>query len=215
MIDRRQFTRSLLLGAPAMPWQLAAAAQRGELPDFSALIERVSPAVVAIAGEKQTVGSGFVTGSGVVVTAAHVAQGAGGSVFVLAGGTRRAARAIATDTPQDLAALDTTPRLTAATLPIATVPPRVGEWIVVVGNPFGAGIVATIGIVSAAPGAIATAALSGKLQINAAVNPGNSGGPVCNLRGEVVAVASALVPGGQGLAFATPAAAVHALLERK
>ena len=73
---------------------------------------------------------------------------------------------------------------------------------------------ATAGIVSAVPGAITTPAFVEKIQINAAVNPGNSGGPGLQLRGEVVGVASSLVPGGQGLAFATPAAAIERLLAR-
>jgi serine protease Do len=159
------------------------------------------------------VGSGFLSRGGLVVTAAHVVQGAGAAVAVRSSAGRQPARVIATDQARDLALLEVQgQQAPAVLLPLATSPPKVGEWIIVLGNPFGAGLVATAGIVSGAPGAIATAAFSEKLQINAAVNPGNSGGPVCNLRGEVVAVASSLVPGGQGIAFATPAAAVDRLL---
>ena len=212
MIHRRQFTHLLLLGTPGLPWSAAAGgAQRAELPDFTALIERLSPAVVAIAGEKQSVGSGFLVRANVVATAAHVIQGAGTPLFVVSGGSRQQARVIATDEPADLALLEVAGPAAAATLPLATLA-RVGEWVVVLGNPFGAGIAATVGIVSAAAGAIATPALAGKIQINAAVNPGNSGGPICNQRGEVVGVASSRSPGGQGLAFATPAAALARLL---
>jgi serine protease Do len=212
MLRRRHFTRVLLLGTPAL-WSAAAKAQRAELPDFSAIIERIAPAVVAIAGEKQTVGSGFLVRPAVVVTAAHVVQGAGPSVFVVVGTSRQQARVLATDVAADLALLEIPSPALATPLPLAAAASRVGEWIVVVGNPFGAGVVATAGIVSAAAGAIATPALAEKIQINAAVNPGNSGGPVCNLRGEVVAVASSLAPGGQGIAFATPAAAVARALQ--
>ena len=218
MIERRHFTRALLAAMPALTWsQLreAAGGQAAGPPDFAALIERLSPAVVAIGGAKATVGSGFVTRGGVVVTAAHVAQGAGTGLTVISSAGRHPARVLATDQPRDLALLTIQGQTPAATLPLAAAPPRVGEWIVVLGNPFGAGLVATAGIVSAAPGAITTAAFVEKIQINAAVNPGNSGGPVCNLRGEVVAVASSLVPGGQGLAFATPAAAIERLLARQ
>lgn len=217
MLERRQFTRAVLLAMPALTWsQLrdSAGGQAAGPPDFAALIERLSPAVVAIAGAKATVGSGFVTQGGVVVTAAHVVQGAGPTVTVVTGGRRQAARVIATDQARDLAVLEIPGPPPATTLPLAVTPPRVGEWIVVLGNPFGAGLVATAGIVSAAAGAITTAAFIEKIQINAAVNPGNSGGPVCNLRGEVVGVASSLVPGGQGLAFATPAADIERLLAR-
>ena len=85
--------------------------------------------------------------------------------------------------------------------------PATGAWIVVLGRPFGTKTTATVGIVSATPGAIATPRLMERIQINAAVNPGNSGGPVVNLQGEVVGVASTLLPAGQDLAFANPAAA--------
>jgi serine protease Do len=98
-------------------------------------------------------------------------------------------------------------------LVLATTAPRVGEWIVVLGNPIGGGTTATTGIVSAAPGAIsATPELVRRLQIDASVNPGNSGGPVCNLRGEVIGSTTSLVSGAQGIAFATPASALRAFL---
>lgn len=213
MIDRRHFTRALFLAAPALSWSAAReAAGQAAPPDFSALVEKLSPAVVAIAGAKTTLGSGFVTRGGLVVTAAHVLAGTGPSLTVVTASGRHTARVLDTNPVTDLAVLELSGQAPTATLPLASTPPRVGEWIVVLGNPFGAGLVATAGIVSAAPGAITTPAFKEKLQINAAVNPGNSGGPVCNLRGEVVAVASSLVPGGQGIAFATPAAAVETLL---
>lgn len=212
MIERRLFTRALVLAAPALTWSAVRDAAAQAPPDFSALIEKLSPGVVAIAGAKTTVGSGFVTRGGLVVTAAHVVQGAGSPVAVLAGGRRHPARVLATDQARDLTLLEVSGSPFGTTLPLAARAPRVGEWIVVLGNPFGAGLVATAGIVGAVPGAITTPAFVEKLQINAAVNPGNSGGPVCNLRGEVIAVASSLVPGGQGIAFATPAAAVERLL---
>jgi serine protease Do len=214
-VNRREFTRALLLALPALQGLPAAAAagQRDGFPDFVGLVERATPAIVAIANAKQTIGSGFFVRPNVVVTAAHVAQGAGAGIFVATPAGRGPARVVATDASRDLALLETSGPTASSVLALASATPKVGEWIVVLGNPFGAGITATAGIVSAAPGAItATPALIDKLQINAAVNPGNSGGPVCNLRGEVVAVASSLVPGGQGLAFATPAAAIRTLL---
>jgi S1-C subfamily serine protease len=216
-IGRRQFTRGLLLAVPALHGLAAsvAAGQRDGFPDFVGLVERATPALVAIAGAKQTIGSGFFVRPNVVVTAAHVAQAAGAAIFVATPAGREPARLVATDASHDIALLEISGSAATSVLTLATAPPKVGEWIVVLGNPFGAGVTVTAGIVSAAPGAItASPALIDKLQINAAVNPGNSGGPVCNLRGEVVAVASSLVPGGQGLAFATPAAAVQVMLGR-
>jgi serine protease Do len=145
------------------------------------------------------------------VTAAHVAQAAGNGPTVTSAAGKQTARVIGTREEDDLALLEIGQALTP--LRLAAQPPRVGEWIVVIGNPFGAGTTATVGIVSAAPGAItATPQLARQIQINASVNPGNSGGPVCNLNGEVVGATTTLVAAGQGIAFATSAALINAFL---
>jgi serine protease Do len=168
---------------------------------------------VAIASSSQTLGSGFVAAPGRVVTAAHVARAAGASPVVIVGGRRLVAKIVASDDGIDVALLEVAGTGLPAPLKISETPAQVGEWVTVLGNPFAAGVTATAGIVSAAPGAItATPDLAKRLQINAAVNPGNSGGPICNMRGEVIGIASTLVPGGQGLAFATPASAIQQLL---
>jgi S1-C subfamily serine protease len=213
-MHRRHFTSTLLLGLPAL-LSSACAARRGvtgaaTLPDFSGLVERMSPGVVAIGDRSQTLGSGFVTGEGLVLTAAHVAKAAGTSLAVLSVMGRQTGRLLASDEANDLALVRTAP--TPPMLPLAAADARVGEWVLVLGNPFGAGLTATAGIVSAAPGAIQTAGLTGRMQINAAVNPGNSGGPVCNVRGEVIGLATTFVPAAQGIAFATPAAVIRAFL---
>ena len=184
-----------------------------QVPDFVTTIERASPAVVAIVGGSQTLGSGFVVAANRVVTAAHVTRAARGPLSIIVAAKKIDARLLRSDERTDLALLEVTGGTLPAPLSLSQTPPRVGEWVVVLGNPFGGGITATAGIVSAMPGAItATPELAGRLQINAAVNPGNSGGPILNLRGDVIAVASALLPGGQGLAFATPASAARDLL---
>ena len=89
---------------------------------------------------------------------------------------------------------------------------RAGQWIVVLGCPFGGGVTATLGIVGALPGAVEEPAmLRERLMLNAALNPGNSGGPVIASDGRVVAVATAAVPGAYGVGFATPATAIAEL----
>lgn len=183
-------------------------------PDLVALIARVSPAVVAVGDDSGTLGSGFVVRPGVVVTAAHVTAAARSPMAVLVGARKYPARLLGTDELQDLALLQVTLEQVPKAMTLAVSAARVGEWIVVLGNPFGAGTTATVGIVSGAPGAITSpASLAQRIQINASVNPGNSGGPVVNMRGEVVGVANAMLPAGQGLGFATPARAVQALLD--
>ena len=211
MMLRREFLSGLLTAAAVVPPRLSR--DQSPAPDFVALVKRVQPAVVAIAGPADTIGSGYIDATGVVVTAAHVAHAAQ-TLFVRMASGRIPVKMLAADDRDDLAILAApSPIRGGGTLSTSVTPPEVGEWIVVLGNPFGAGISATVGIVSALPGSItATEALAARLQINAAVNPGNSGGPVCNVRGEVIGVASSLTPGGQGLAFATPAAAIRRLL---
>jgi S1-C subfamily serine protease len=216
LISRRQFARAIAAGVPflalpALPARAAQTRQTSALPDFVALIERVAPSIVAVGEATQTVGSGFAVAPHLVITAAHVATMIGANAVVTSAAGRQPARVVATHKDDDIALLEIEKPLPA--LPLAAGPSKVGEWIVVIGNPFGAGMVATVGIVSAAPGAItATAELSRRIQINASVNPGNSGGPVVNLAGEVVGATTSLVAGGQGIAFATSAAALRSFL---
>jgi S1-C subfamily serine protease len=212
-MNRRQFASLLAVGLPGLG--AAACASRASrlpaVPDFVELIERIGPSVAAIGDGKQTLGSGFAIRPTLVITAAHVAQAAGAAAVVVSAGRPQAARIVATREEDDVALLEISQAMPP--LVLAPAPPRVGEWVVVVGNPFGGGMTATAGIVSAAPGAIsATPELARRVQISAAVNPGNSGGPVCNLRGEVIGATTSLVAAGQGIAFATSASLLRAFL---
>ena len=85
---------------------------------------------------------------------------------------------------------------------------RVGDWVVAVGNPFGLGGTVTAGIVSARGRDIGAGPYDDFIQIDAAVNRGNSGGPAFNLNGEVVGINTAIFSpsgGNVGIAFAIPA----------
>ena len=85
---------------------------------------------------------------------------------------------------------------------------RVGDWVVAVGNPFGLGGTVTAGIVSARGRDIGAGPYDDFIQIDAAVNRGNSGGPTFNLNGEVVGINTAIFSpsgGNVGIAFAIPA----------
>ena len=209
-------TRRALLGAVfGVSPVLAACASRARVrgPDFVDVVARVSPSVVTIGRAAEAMGSGFAIGPGVIATAAHVVQASRPALQVKVKGQTFTARVRREDAPRDVALLDVE---RAAVPPLALAAPdqapRVGEWVVVVGNPFGAGVTATVGIVSAAIGSITSSPqLAEQFQINAAVNPGNSGGPVCNLRGEVIGLATSFIPGGQGLAFVVPTAVLRAL----
>lgn len=185
-------------------------------PEFVSVIGRASPAIVAIGDNQGLHGSGFrIEGSRLIVTAAHVVNSLTGNPFVAWEGHHLTARLVRVNADSDLALLelsDDAP-MPGLTLAKSAVPPMPGEWIIVLGCPFGARSTATVGIVSATPGAVLEPAeLRTRMQLNAAVNPGNSGGPVLNLEGFVVGVANATIPGGFGLGFAIPASAVENLL---
>ncbi len=204
----------LVLGACATP--------QAVLPDASAplaltgLIARTSPAVVAVGDGRGAMGSGFrIEGSRFIVTAAHTLASLAGPPQVLWNRSAWKARLVRTDAANDLALveLEADAPMPGLGLDLRLEAQAPGEWVLVLGCPFGALPTATLGIVSARPGAVLEpAALQSRLQLNAAINPGNSGGPVVNLQGRVIGVANATVPGGYGLGFAVPAQAVANLL---
>ena len=95
--------------------------------------------------------------------------------------------------------------------------PRIGEWVVAMGNPFGLGGTVTAGIVSAHGRDIGAGPYDDFLQIDAPVNKGNSGGPTFNTIGEVVGVNTAIFSpsgGSVGIAFAIPAATVKSVVDQ-
>jgi serine protease Do len=102
-------------------------------------------------------------------------------------------------------------------VPLAKAAPRVGDWVVAIGNPFGLGGTVTAGIVSARGRDIGASQYDDFLQIDAPINKGNSGGPTFNLDGEVVGVNTAIFSpsgGSVGLAFAIPADTVQSVVSQ-
>jgi serine protease Do len=156
-------------------------------------------------------GSGFlISADGLVVTNNHVIDG-GGKIQVSFSKSRRYdAELVGTDSRTDLALLRIKPKQAGerfAFVRFAERETRVGDWVVAVGNPFGLGGTVTAGIVSAHGRDIGSGPYD-FLQIDAAVNRGNSGGPTFNLEGEVVGVNTAIYSpsgGNVGIAFAVPA----------
>ena len=237
---------------PAMP----AAAQIRTLPDFTDLVEQVSPSVVnirtsekakaAAAGggngideqmleffrrfgipvppnmprgprsdrapapqeeaQPRGVGSGFIlTSDGLVMTNAHVVEGADEVIVTLTDNREYKAKIIGADKRSDVAVL----KIEATGLPAVKIGDvgrlKVGEWVMAIGSPFGLENTVTAGIVSAKQRD--TGDYLPFIQTDVAINPGNSGGPLINMRGEVIGINSQIYSrsgGFQGISFAIP-----------
>jgi serine protease Do len=153
-------------------------------------------------------GSGFIISpDGYVVTNHHVIRNADRIKVALDGGKRLDARLIGSDQRTDIALLKIKKPGTYASVRLATREVRVGDWVLAVGNPFGLSSTVTAGIVSARGRDVGDSPYD-FIQIDAAVNKGNSGGPTFNLDGEVVGVNTSIISpsgGNVGIAFAVPA----------
>ncbi len=151
-------------------------------------------------------GSGFfISADGYIVTNNHVVDHATEVTVTTSEGKTLAAKVIGTDPKTDLALLKVNDPGTYPFVKFAPHTPRVGDWVIAVGNPFGLGGTVTAGIVSARGRDIGSGPYDDFLQIDAPVNHGNSGGPTFNANGEVVGVNTAIFSpsgGSVGIGFA-------------
>jgi serine protease Do len=159
-------------------------------------------------GPRQGMGSGFVVeSSGVILTNAHVVEGADEVRVKFADRREFKGKIVGTDPQTDIAVvkIDAT-GLTAVRLGDPS-KIRVGEWVAAIGSPFGFENTVTAGIVSGTSRSLPEGTYVPFIQTDAAVNPGNSGGPLFNMKGEVIGINSAIYSrtgGYMGLAFAIP-----------
>jgi serine protease Do len=165
---------------------------------------------------RQAAGSGFVVSpDGYIVTNNHVVDGATKVKVSFDDQEEIDAKIVGTDARTDIALLKIEPKTPLTVVKFAEKTPRVGEWVLAVGNPFGLGGTVTAGIVSALARNIGGP--YDYMQIDAAVNHGNSGGPAFNLEGNVVGVNTAIFSptgGNVGIAFAVPADTVQKVVQQ-
>ena len=157
----------------------------------------------------QAQGSGFIISpDGYVVTNNHVVDHATDVTIVTDDGKTLPAKVVGTDKKTDLALLKISKGDNYPFVEFASTPPRVGDWVLAVGNPFGLGGTVTAGIISARGRDIGSGPYDDFLQIDAPVNRGNSGGPTFDVQGHVVGVNTAIYSpsgGSVGIGFAIPA----------
>ncbi|MGQ0485492.1 MAG: DegQ family serine endoprotease [Hyphomicrobiales bacterium] len=157
-----------------------------------------------------SMGSGFVIdGSGLIVTNNHVVEGAEGIEVRFQDSTILKAELIGRDPKTDLALLRVKPEKPLPTVGFGDSDRlRIGEWVMAIGNPFGLGGSVSLGIVSARNRDINAGPYDDFIQTDAAINKGNSGGPLFNLQGEVVGINTAIFSpsgGSVGIGFSVPA----------
>ena len=161
-------------------------------------------------------GSGFfISADGYAVTNNHVVDKAEQVDVTTDDGKSYTAKVIGTDTRTDLALIKVEGRNDFPFVHLADTSPRIGDWVLAVGNPFGLGGTVTAGIVSARGRDIGAGPYDDFIQIDAAVNKGNSGGPTFDVDGNVIGVNTAIFSpsgGSVGIAFDIPADTVKVVV---
>lgn len=157
-----------------------------------------------------SLGSGFVIDtSGLIVTNNHVIKGADEIYVNFVDGTKlKVVKVLGVDAKTDLALLKVEPKKPLTAVPFGkSSEARVGDWVMAIGNPFGLGGTVTVGIVSAKDRDINSGPYDEFIQTDAAINKGNSGGPLFNMKGEVIGVNTAIISpsgGSIGIGFSVP-----------
>jgi serine protease Do len=189
--------------------------QDGPFKDFFEQFRRGMPQQRGL--PRGGVGSGFIiSADGYAVTNNHVVQGAEEVTVRLRDGDELKAKVIGTDPKTDLALIKIDSNKAFDFVTFSDKEPRVGDWVMAVGNPFGLNSTVTTGIISARGRDIGSGPYDDFLQIDASINKGNSGGPAFDLEGNVVGVNTAIFSptgGSVGIGFAIPASTAENVIQ--
>ncbi|MGA9091329.1 MAG: Do family serine endopeptidase [Bradyrhizobium sp.] len=159
----------------------------------------------------------FISADGYIVTNNHVVSDGKSFEVTTDDGTIYQAKVIGTDPQTDVALIKVAAHVDFPYVRFAANEPRIGDWVLAVGNPFGLGGTVTAGIVSARGRDIGAGPYDDFIQIDAPVNKGNSGGPTFNVKGEVIGVNTAIYSpsgGSVGVAFDIPAETVNLIVQQ-
>ncbi|MBU2496090.1 MAG: Do family serine endopeptidase [Candidatus Omnitrophota bacterium] len=164
---------------------------------------------------RQALGSGvIVSPDGYILTNNHVIKDAAEVRVKLLDGREFNARIVGKDEKTDLALA----KINAENLPYAVFGDssmiKVGQWVMAIGNPFGLEGTVTVGVVSATGRHLGINPIESFIQTDASINQGNSGGPLVNLKGEVIGINTAIVASGQGIGFAIPSNMAQSVFEQ-
>jgi serine protease Do len=186
--------------------------RRFGMPDGAMPEDQRAPRNRLVTGQ----GSGFfITADGYAVTNNHVVDKADTVEITADDGKTYTAKVIGTDPRTDIALIKAEGRTDFSYVKLADKAPRIGDWVLAVGNPFGLGGTVTAGIVSARGRDIGAGPYDDFIQIDAPVNKGNSGGPTFDVDGNVIGVNTAIFSpsgGSVGIAFAIPAPTVKSVV---
>jgi len=173
------------------------------------VVERVAPSVVNVRRGRSGGSGVMVTPDGYALTNAHVVEGTREVAVTLASGSELRAPVVGSDPATDLAVI----RILGSGLPAAELADtdnlRVGQLVIAIGDPLGFHSTVTTGVVSALGRSLRAGdgrIIENVIQTDAALNPGNSGGPLVDTHAKVIGINTAIIPMAQGICFAIPAA---------